>query len=146
MAALGVGQMERLEELLAKRAQVARWYYEQLKDVEGVQIPYISPNTTLMSWFVYAIRLTPDVDRDAVIGLLAERGIPSRPYFTPIHLQPFYVEQFGYSLGDFPVTEHVASASLAIPFHGNLDQHMIEHVVDNLRECIADSHKGTGLR
>lgn len=135
-AALGLAQLERIEELLAKRERVVGWYNERLRGIEGVEIPYISPLTTRVSWFVYVIRLAPDIDRDAVMASLAERGIPSRPYFPSIHLQPFYVDKFGYREGDFPVTERVARSTLALPFYGNLEEEKVDHVCQTLREVI----------
>jgi len=142
-AALGLAQLGRIEELLAKREQVAQWYNQRLKDVEGVQTPYIAPTTTRMSWFVYVIRLAlwnrhnstglaPEIDRNAVMAALQERGIPSRPYFTPIHLQPFYRERFGYREGDFPVTEAVAHSVLALPFSGVMTEEQVEYVCEHL--------------
>lgn len=131
-AALGLAQLGRIEELLAKRERVAQWYNERLKDVEGVQIPYIATTTTRMSWFVYVIRLAPEINRDAVMVALQERGIPSRPYFTPIHLQPFYRERFGYREGDFPVTEAVARSVLALPFSGVMTEAQVDYVCENL--------------
>jgi perosamine synthetase len=131
-AALGLAQLGRIEELLAKREQVARWYNERLKGVDGVQIPYIAPTTTRMSWFVYVIRLAPQIHRNAVMAALEERGIPSRPYFTPIHLQPFYREMFGYQEGDFPITESVARSTLALPFSGVMTEEQVEYVCEHL--------------
>jgi len=133
-AALGLAQLERIETLLANREQVARWYNERLQEVEGVEIPYISPLTTRMSWFVYVIRLAPDIDRDVVMARLAERGIPSRPYFPPIHLQPFYREKFGYRGGEFPVTEKIARSTLALPFHGRMEEEEVDHVCTAIRK------------
>jgi perosamine synthetase len=135
-AALGLAQLARIEELLAKRERVAQWYNERLKDVEGVQIPYIAPTTTRMSWFVYVIRLAPEIDRKIVMAALEERGIPSRPYFTPIHLQPFYRERFGFREGDFPVTERVAHSTLALPFYGNLSADQIAFVGETLSQVL----------
>jgi perosamine synthetase len=135
-AALGLAQLGRIEELLSKRERVAQWYNERLKDVEGVQIPYIAPTTTRMSWFVYVIRLAPEIDRNAVMAALEEGGIPSRPYFTPIHLQPFYRERFGYRAGDFPVTEEVARSTLALPFSGVMAEEQVEYVCRHLPAAI----------
>lgn len=135
-AALGLAQLGRIEELLAKRERVAQWYNERLKDVDGVQIPYIAATTTRMSWFVYVIRLAPEIDRDAVMAALDERGVPSRPYFTPIHLQPFYRERFGYREGDFPVTEAVARSTLALPFSSVMTESQVDDVCQALRECL----------
>ncbi|MDH7486885.1 MAG: DegT/DnrJ/EryC1/StrS family aminotransferase [Anaerolineae bacterium] len=131
-AALGLAQLGRIEELLAKRERVAQWYSRRLKDVEGVQVPYIAPTTTRMSWFVYVIRLAPAINRSAVMAALEERGIPSRPYFTPIHLQPFYRERLGTGEGDFPVAEAVARSSLALPFSGVMTEEQVEYVCTQL--------------
>lgn len=77
-AALGLAQVQRLDALLAKRARVAAWYNERLTDIELIATPRIAPTTTHMSWFVYVVRILPPAQRDTVVRLLAERGIPSR--------------------------------------------------------------------
>jgi perosamine synthetase len=135
-AALGVTQLARIEELLAKRERVARWYNERLASVPGIRTPWIAPTTTRASWFVYVVRLAPEIDRNRVMQRLHDAGIGCRPYFTPIHLQPFYVERFGYRPGDFPVTEAVASSTLALPFHNHLDEQTVELVCDRLANAL----------
>ncbi len=135
-AALGVAQMKRIEGLLAKREKVAEMYNQRLRSVEGVQVPHLAPYTTRMSWFIYLIRLAPELDRNQIMAKLEERGISSRPYFVPIHLQPFYVERFGYVEGDFPVTEQVAKSTLALPFYGNLEEEKVDYICRTLREII----------
>jgi perosamine synthetase len=135
-AALGLSQLARIDEMLEKRERVARMYGERLRRVEGVIAPLVAPTSTRASWFVYVVRLDAGIDRDAVMARLHERGIACRPYFTPIHLQPFYVERFGYRPGDFPVTEAVASSTLALPFHNHLDEEKVDLVCDRLVEAI----------
>jgi dTDP-4-amino-4,6-dideoxygalactose transaminase len=136
-AALGLVQMQRIEELLAKRARVARWYNERLADVEWIERPYIAPTTTRMSWFVYVVRIKPPADRDEVMRRLAKAGIPSRPYFTPIHLQPFYRENFGYQRGDFPVTEYLGDVSLALPFSAVMTEEQVNTVCQQLQAIVS---------
>jgi dTDP-4-amino-4,6-dideoxygalactose transaminase len=140
-AALGVAQLDRIEELLTIRTQTANWYNERLLDMPGVQIPYIDPTTSRMSWFVYAIHLAPEIDRDEVMAGLKERGIPSRPYFSPIHMQSFYRENFGFQEGDFPVTEMVARSTLALPFFGNMTEDQVDVVCRALQETILTIQK-----
>jgi len=140
-AALGVAQLKRIEQLLLKREHVARLYGQHLADIDGVETPHISSDTTRMSWFVYVVRLAQEVDRDSVMARLGELGIPSRPYFTSIHLQPFYRERFGYQEGDLPVTERVAASSLALPFHSNLDEESIKYVCKGFADSIAKSRR-----
>lgn len=135
-AALGLVQVQRLDELLAKRAQVAQWYNECLAEVELIERPHIVANTSRMSWFVYVVRVKPPASRDEVMHKLARMGIPSRPYFTPIHLQPFYKERFGYKEGDFPVTEDLGNVSLALPFSGVMNQSQVEQVCNALQKSL----------
>jgi dTDP-4-amino-4,6-dideoxygalactose transaminase len=132
-ATLGLVQLQRIEELLAKRDRVAEWYNEQLADLELVERPHIAPTTTRMSWFVYVVRIKPPAERNEVVRRLAEADIPSRPYFTPIHLQPFYRERFGYQRGDFPVTEYLGDVSLALPFSSVMTEEQVDLVCRQLR-------------
>ena len=132
-AALGCSQMERIEEILEKRAKVAGMYGEKLVEVEEVQVPYIAPYVSRMSWFVYVIRLERGIDRDKVIKYLNKEGVQCKPYFTPIHLQPFYRKMFGYQEGDFPVTEDVTGRTIALPFFNNLKEEQIDYVVKKLK-------------
>jgi len=135
-AALGCSQMDRIEEILDKRVKVARMYGEKLAEVEEVEVPYIAPYVSKMSWFVYVIRLDRKINRDKVIKYLNEEGVQCKPYFTPIHLQPFYRKMFGYKEGDFPVTEDVTGRTIALPFFNNLKEEQIDYVVEKLREGI----------
>ena len=133
-AALGTVQMRRLDELLKKRDRVAGWYNERLSEIPKVEIQFVDPNTTHMSWFVYVIRFDASVDREALVKRLEARGIPARPYFAPIHMQPYMVERFGYRTGDFPVTDDLGRRSLALPFSGVMTEDQVEYVCVTLRE------------
>jgi dTDP-4-amino-4,6-dideoxygalactose transaminase len=135
-AALGVTQMARLDQLLDKRDQVARWYADRLSEISGIEVPFVEAFTTRMSWFVYVIRFDPKIDRDAMAKRLDARGIPVRPYFLPIHLQPYMVERFGYRAGDFPVTEDLGKRGLAVPFSGMMTEDQVEYVCAIIREEI----------
>jgi dTDP-4-amino-4,6-dideoxygalactose transaminase len=135
-AALGVTQMQRIEELLAKREQVAKWYDERLAETPGVELYAIEPATTRMSWFVYVVKFAKGIDRDAVAHALDAYGIPVRPYFAPIHLQPYMVERFGYRPGDFPVTEDLGMRGLAIPFSSVMTERMVEQVCQAIRAVL----------
>jgi len=135
-AALGCSQMERIEEILETRAKVAGMYGEKLAEVEEVEVPYIAPYVSKMSWFVYVIKLRRGIDRNKVIKYLNEEGVQCKPYFTPIHLQPFYKKMFGFKRGDFPVTEDVSSWTIALPFFNNLKEEQIDYVVEKVKEAI----------
>lgn len=145
-AALGLAQMSRIEEILSKRERVAELYNERLGQVPGVKLPYIAPEVTRMSWFVYVIRVgveekTPERQaevRNRVMKRLLENEIGCRPYFTPIHLQPFYRREFGYKEGDFPVTEELGRTSIAIPFHNHLTEAEIDYVATVIERALRE--------
>jgi len=134
-AALGVAQLERLTELQAGRARVARAYEEALGGLDWVTLPRAGAGESV-DWFVYVVRLHPEIDRNRVIGELAEVGVASRPYFSPLHLQPFYRATFGFAPGDFPVAERVAASTLALPFSSRLADDDVRYVADALRESV----------
>jgi perosamine synthetase len=133
-AALGTVQMSRLDELVAKRDRVASWYRTRLDKIPGVEAPVVEPFTSQMSWFVYVVHFDPEIDRDALAARLAERGIPARPYFLPIHLQPYVAERFGFRPGDFPNTEDLGRRGLALPFSGIMTEEDVETVCNMVRE------------
>jgi len=135
-AALGVVQMSRLDELLKKREQVAEWYGDRLSEIPGVEVPIVENYTTRMSWFVYVIKVDKKIDRDRLAKRLESRGVPVRPYFLPIHLQPYMVERFDWREGDFPVTEDLGRRGLAIPFSGVMTEEQVETVCRVIREEI----------
>src|SRR3989449_1760543 len=120
--ALGLAQLSRLEEMLAKRTAVAQRYLVRLKKVVGVILPPPVKEGRL-SWFVFVVRLADqysESDRNQVLHGLRAAGTGCSNYFPPIHLQPYYVQQFGYRRGDFPVTERIAELTIALPFFNGL--------------------------
>jgi dTDP-4-amino-4,6-dideoxygalactose transaminase len=127
-AALGVAQLSRFDALLAARDRVAKCYFEHLSELQWLEVPAVVSNTTRMSWFSYVVRVRENVNRDSVMDYLARRGIPTRPYFSPIHLQSFYAQKFGYKPGAFPIAERLGNSCLALPFSGTLTVDQIERV------------------
>lgn len=133
-AALGLAQVERLSELLAKRAEVARLYLRLLEDVPFLRLPFDAHGQT-RSWFVFVIQLaTTDVrqTRDALRESLKSAGIATQVYFPAIHKQPYFREMVGDSI-HLPVTEHAADSCLALPFSTRLTETEIRFVADAVR-------------
>ena len=143
-AALGLSQLNRIDDLLARRDRVAGWYNERLRGLDGVGTMTPAPGTTRLSWFVYVIRLHPTIDRTTIIDRLQRAGVPSRIYFSPIHLQPYYRERFGYREGMLPVTEAVSQSTLALPFHTNMREAEVERVVAALRDAVGAAGRDGG--
>ncbi|MBN1491431.1 MAG: DegT/DnrJ/EryC1/StrS family aminotransferase [Phycisphaerae bacterium] len=136
--AIGLAQLGRVDEFIARRAAVAGMYLERLADDERLSTQRIIDGVD-MSWFVFVVRLADSYsqdDRDRILNQLRERGIGCSNYFTPIHLQPFMVEQFGYGPGDFPVCEAVAARTIALPFHPQLTEREVETVCRELKAIL----------
>jgi perosamine synthetase len=136
-AALGVAQLEKLDDLLELRAAVAARYGALLADVEGIEMPLGDDDEHRRSWFVYVVLLDEAIDRDGVIASLAAEGIQSKPYLPSIHLQPYWRERFATGPGMFPVAESASARSLALPFHARLGEPDQERVVDALAHAVA---------
>jgi len=132
-AALGRVQLQRLDELMTKRERAAEWYARRLAEIPGVEAPRIIASTTRRSWFVYVVRLDPAIDRRSLAERLEASGIPTRPYFSPIHLQKYFREAFDYREGDLPVAEDLGRRSLALPFSSVMTEEQVEMVCEALR-------------
>ena len=138
--AIGVAQLERLDDLLGGRDRAAAWYQERIAGIDGVTPMYEGPQRR--SYFVYAPRLDPDIDRDEVIGHLDARGVAAKPYLPCIHLQPFYRDEHGHRPGTYPVTEAISSSTIAVPFFPEMTEHQVERVCGALSDAIAAQRAG----
>jgi perosamine synthetase len=136
--ALGIVQLSRIEEIKAKRAQVAKWYKQMLSDDDRLIVP-TEPSGCTISWFVFVVRLADSFSqkqRDKTLEAMKAKGIQVGNYFSPVHLQPFMAEQFGCKKGDFPVTESVAERTIALPFYNNLSKDDIALVCKTLKQVL----------
>jgi perosamine synthetase len=131
--ALGIAQIERIEELLDMRAKVADAYEERLTQLaaDGLVLPLAQRGEERRSWFVYVIQLPESADRDAVIAALAERGIPSKAYLPCLHLFP-HLRELGYREGQFPVAESAGARSLGLPFFSEMRESQVDRVCEAL--------------
>ena len=136
--ALGIVQLSRIEEFKAKRGQVAQWYQEMLADDDRLIVP-VEPDGCDISWFVFVVRLAEGFtgrQRDRILEAMRGNNIQVSNYFSPVHLQPFMVERFGYKQGDFPVTESVSERTIALPFYNNLTQDEVAIVCKTLKDLL----------
>jgi perosamine synthetase len=146
-AALGVAQLERLDQLLAARAEAAAMYSARLAsiaggapagegDPAGLALPCADRDRERRSWFVYAVRLPAAADRDAVIADLDQRGIQAKAYMPCIHLMEHVRERFGLREGQFPVAEDASARLLALPFFPAITEAQVDRVCEALAEAL----------
>jgi perosamine synthetase len=134
-AALGIGQLEKLDRILAARSEVAARYAELLAGGD-VEPPLADDEDHVRSWFVYVVKLPESANRDAVAARMIERGVATAPYLPSIHLQPYLRERFGFGEGMLPVSEDCSARTLALPFHSRLEREDQEYVVETLRSVL----------
>lgn len=134
-AAIGIGQLEKLDRLLALRSEVAERYNRLLADIEVEQLCADDADHT-RSWFVYVVALPAGSDRDRVMEELRAQGIQTADYVPCVHLQPYMRETYGFGPGVCPVAEQIASRTLALPFFPQLEAEDQERVVEALRAAL----------
>jgi perosamine synthetase len=134
-AALGIGQLEKLDRILEARRSVAAAYGELLADVD-VETPLPDDEDHVRSWFVYVVKLPSGVDRDAVMARLDREGIATAPYLPSIHLQSYMRERYGFAEGMLPVSEDCSARTMALPFHARLERSDQERVAEALRAAL----------
>jgi perosamine synthetase len=135
-AALGIAQLEKLDEILERRAEAASTYGRLLAGVEGVETPLADDDDHRRSWFVYVVRLADGIDRDAVSARLADADVEAGHYVPCVHLQPYMRERFGFAEGLCPVAEDASRRLLALPFFTGIDPGDQEQVVEALATAV----------
>ncbi len=132
-AAIGLGQFERIDQLLEARRSNARLYNELLKDVPGITTPPEAEDVKSVYW-MYGVLVEDDfgMSKDRLRQVLADHGVETRSFFIPIHLQPIY----SYLLSDeFPVSEELGQKGFYLPSASSLKPHQIEFICDVIRNA-----------
>jgi perosamine synthetase len=145
-AAIGIAQLERLDEMLNARDNVAAMYRERLTQLgaepagenenHDIVLPCENNGDERRGWFVFVVQLPEGTDRKAVIAALAKSAIASRAYLPCIHLLRPYRERFGFKGGEFPFAERVSERSLALPFFTSMTEGQVDRVCTALAEAL----------
>ena len=135
--AVGIAQLERLEESLRLRRTMADTYHRLLRGIDELELlPVDLPESR--SWFVYPVWFRRPLERTFCMEALIARGITCRPYLPSIHLQSFYRKRFGFRGGEFPVSEDKSARGMAIPFYIGLTEDDLGIIAREIRSVIHD--------
>jgi len=146
-AAVGLAQLSRRDDILARRQEIASWYEREVKSFEGIKDPYIAPYATEVHWFLYVVHLGARFSRssrDAIVEDLLTDEIEGTAYCQPMHLERFYAEQ-GSRRGDCPIAEKNADRAIALPFHGDLTEDRVAFIVRTLKEASINVGAGSAI-
>lgn len=146
-AALGLAQLKRIDEILARRSQVADWYLDEIKSFEGIKPPYLASDVNEVHWFLYTVHLGTRFSLSscrAIIEDLHTAGIETELYSYPLYLERCYIEQ-GWRKGSCLVTEKVADRAIALPFHAHLSQEQIKFIVKTAKDASVNVGAGAAI-
>jgi perosamine synthetase len=138
-AAVGIAQLEKLDRMLELRAAAAARYGELLTGLDGVETLIADDAEHKRSWFVYVVKLAPELDRDEVMAALRRDGVATAEYIPCIHLQDYMRRDYGFREGQFPVAEDTSRRTLALPFFPQIEVEDQERVVEVLRAAVERS-------
>jgi perosamine synthetase len=146
-AALGVGQLHRIDDILARRKEVEAFYLQEMASFEGIKPPWISPDVDEIHWMVYCVHLGTRFSasgRRQIVEDLAQEYIESAPYCKPLH-QQFHYMRLGWKRGDFPAAERIGDRALVLPFHAHLDADEVQFVVATLKDTATNVGAGAAI-
>lgn len=146
-AALGLAQLERIDEILERRRLTEHLYYRHVQSFEGIKDPYVAPDVTEVNWFLYVVHLGTRFtrsSRDAIIEDLRVEKVEAAAYCHPLHLQRYYFE-VGYRRGNFLVAEKVADRAMALPFHTHLTDDQIAFIVATMKDASINVGAGSAI-
>ncbi|UZE50316.1 DegT/DnrJ/EryC1/StrS family aminotransferase [Rhodopseudomonas sp. P2A-2r] len=146
-AALGLAQLQRLDEILERRRLIEHLYYKYVQSFEGIKPPYIAPDVTEVNWFLYVVHLGTRFtrsSRDSIVEDLGLEQVEAAAYCNPLHLQRYYFER-GHRRGEYFVTEKVADRAVALPFHTHLTEDQISFIVETMKEASINDGAGAAI-
>jgi dTDP-4-amino-4,6-dideoxygalactose transaminase len=146
-AALGLAQLDRLDEILERRRLIEQIYYSQVQSFEGIKDPYVGPDVTEVNWFLYQVHLGTRFSkssRDSIVEDMRIEQVEAAVYCNPLHLQRHYFD-LGYRRGDLLVTEKVADRIVALPFHPHLTADQIAFIVATMKDASVNVGAGAAI-
>jgi len=146
-AALGAGQLARIDDILARRKRVEGYYAEQMQSFEGIKPPYVAPDVDEVHWMIYTVHLGKRFSVSAceqIIEDMAAEYVEAVLYCQPLHQQFHYIQQ-GCKRGQFPLVERIADRALALPFHTHLEADHVKFIVKTMKDSSVNVGAGAAI-
>ena len=143
-AALGIHQLAKLDDFIARRTRLAELYHTQLAGIEGLKPLGRAPGTSRHAWHLFVVTVDPDAfgcDRDRFMQLMAQQGIGTGLHFTAVHLHEYYRSRYAYRAGDLPNTEWASDRVVSLPLFPGMSDPDVGRVCEAIRAV----KKGSGL-
>jgi dTDP-4-amino-4,6-dideoxygalactose transaminase len=128
-------KLRHFNHFLHARQEAAKFYDNAFKSVDEIEVPFRAPYSD-HGFHQYTLKLDHGINRDAMITHLNNNGIPANIYYpVPVHLQKGY-SQYGWKLGDLPITEDLTARVFSLPMHTELDSEQLEYITENVIKFI----------
>ena len=131
-AALGMSQLKKLNGFIDNRSELAWMYDELLSDVDGVRVPVVQ-NNVKHAWHLYTVLLYGSIDRDDFFKYMRTADIGVNVHYIPVYRHSYYVRNFGFDPGDFPVTEDVFKRIITLPLHPQMSSADVSYICDKIK-------------
>ena len=142
-AAIGIHQLRKATQFHQRRAELAAFYSDALKELDEVVLPQQQPNR-IHSWHLYVIRLKLDrlrLDRAQFISELQGRGIGTSVHWLPLHMHPYYRETYGYTPDSLPTASALYPELITLPLYPDMNNGDAQYVCDSLKDIVSRNHK-----
>jgi dTDP-4-amino-4,6-dideoxygalactose transaminase len=133
-AAIGRVQLQKAEQMLARRREIADAYFEALSGCDFLTLPAYSKDH---AWHLFVIRLVSKrlaISRDDFIAKLKGLGIGTSVHFIPLHIMPYYKKRYGYRAEDYPVAYDNYSRSISLPIYPDLKSEDVNRIVESIKK------------
>jgi len=137
-AALGLAQLEQLDKFVEKKRKMGKLYTDSLKEIKQIQLPLEETSYAKNIYWVFGIVLKNNAKNNAkkIMGQLQELGIGTRPFFYPLHLQPYFKNKFAFYYDSYPVSENMSQMGFYLPSGLNLSSLQIENICNHLKSIL----------
>ena len=136
--ALGGSQLEKLDKWIERRHAIVREYDEAFQGFDGVVLPFQRPGS-YSAYHLYVVRILSGPEaRRRIFDRLREEGIGVQVHYVPVHLHPYYRENFGYSRGDFPASEAYYKECLSLPVYPKMSADDVQYVIEAFSRAVAE--------
>jgi len=133
--ALGLSQLKKIDRFIQRRREIVKIYSKKLSKIDGIILPTEKPYVK-SSWHIYYIRLKNSQRRKEVFEKLRKQGLGVQVHYIPIHLQPYYKENFGYKEGDYPKAENYYKSVITIPLYASLNKQQIRYIINEIMKIV----------
>lgn len=137
-AALGIGQLEKFDEMQRRREEIAEKYNKSFKNIDEIITPYVRKDVK-HAWHLYPIQVRDDllsIDRDEFIEALNAEKVGSSVHFIPVHMFDYYKNKYGFKPEDFPKAKKVYEREISIPLYPKMKDEDVDDVIEAVKKIV----------